>query len=292
MALGPEHALQMDIFPFDESSGGYNAIVTAMDVFSRYHFTYNVVKTDAPTVARVLVDIMTRHAYLPTTVITDKATQFMSEVMADATRILGIQLKHATTKHAQTIGILERCHASLEESLKISTGERRTMWQQYVAIATVNYNTSYHWALGCKPSRVFHKENPLQCPGPQVWHPKWTTLDTDNKPRRRHSTQNATDQRSSEQKFNAILHTIQTVLRQKSKCSPPSRQRIMLRTTPQNEYPEYQNPIQRIPLDSTLHRRQSACKQQLPYPKTTDELYANLSQDPYETMPDRQIATG
>ena len=101
IALVQEDALQIDIVPFDEPSGGYNAIVTAMDVFSRYFFTYNVVKTDAPTVARVLVDIMTRHAYLPTTVITDKGTQFMSEVMADATMILGTLLKHATTKHAK-----------------------------------------------------------------------------------------------------------------------------------------------------------------------------------------------
>ena len=160
LALGPEDALQMDIVPFDEPSCGYNAIITAMDVFSRYLFTYNVVKTDASTVARVLVDIMTRHAYLPTTIITDKGTQFMSEVVADATRTLGIQLRHATTKHAQTIGFLERCHASLEESLKISTGERRTMWHQYVAIATLNYNTSYHSALGCEPSRVFHGRIP------------------------------------------------------------------------------------------------------------------------------------
>ena len=84
----------------------------------------------------------------------------MSEVMADATRTLGIQLRHATTKHAQTIGILERSHASLKESLKISTGERRTMWHQYVAIATLNYNTSYHSSLGCEPSRVFHGRIP------------------------------------------------------------------------------------------------------------------------------------
>ena len=130
LALGPEDTLQMDIVPFDEPSGGCNAKITAMDVFSRYLFTYNVVKTEAPTVARVLIDIMTPHAYLPTTVITDKGTQFMSEVMADATRTLGIQLKHATTKHAQTIGILERKSRIPNESFKISTGERRTMWHQ------------------------------------------------------------------------------------------------------------------------------------------------------------------
>ena len=31
MVLGPEDALQMDIVPFDEPSGGYTAIITAMD---------------------------------------------------------------------------------------------------------------------------------------------------------------------------------------------------------------------------------------------------------------------
>ena len=160
LALGPEDALQMDIVPFDEPSNGFTAIVTAMDIFSRYLFTYCVTKIDAKTIARVLVDIMTRHAYLPTTMITDKGTQFMSEVVADTTRVLGIQLRHATTKHAQTIGILARCHASLKEALKRSTGERRTMWHQFVPTATLNYNTTYHSAIGCEPSRVFHSRIP------------------------------------------------------------------------------------------------------------------------------------
>ena len=160
LALGPEDALQMDIVPFDEPSNGFTAIVTAMDIFSRYLFTYCVTKIDAKTIARVLVDIMTRHTYLPTTIITDKGTQFMSEVVVDTTRVLGIQLRHATTKHAQTLGIVERCHASLKEALKISTGERRTMWHQFVPTATLNYTTTYHSAIGCEPSRVFHGRIP------------------------------------------------------------------------------------------------------------------------------------
>ena len=35
IAMGPEDAMQMVIVPFDDPSGGYNAIITAMDVFSR-----------------------------------------------------------------------------------------------------------------------------------------------------------------------------------------------------------------------------------------------------------------
>ena len=160
VALGPEDALQMDIVPFDDPSGGYTAVITAMDVFSRYLFAYSVARVDTKTVTRVLTDIITRHCYLPTTIITDKGSQFISEAMQQTTAVLGIQLKHATTKHAQTIGILERTHASLKESLKIMTGERRTMWHQFLPMAVLNYNTSYHTSLGCEPSRVFHGRVP------------------------------------------------------------------------------------------------------------------------------------
>ena len=160
VALGPEDALQMDIVPFDDPSGGYTAVITAMDVFSRYLFAYSVARVDTKTVTRVLTDIITRHCYLPTTIITDKGSQFISEAMQQTTAVLGIQLKHATTKHAQTIGILEKTHASLKESLKIMTGERRTMWHQFLPMAVLNYNTSYHTSLGCEPSRVFHGRVP------------------------------------------------------------------------------------------------------------------------------------
>ena len=69
--------------------------------------------------------------------------------------VLGITLKHATTKHAQTIGLLEQSHASIKQALKIETGERRSLWHKYVSIAVLNYNTYYHASIGCEPSRVF-----------------------------------------------------------------------------------------------------------------------------------------
>ena len=74
-----------------------------MDVLSRYFFAHNVVRVDTKTVACVVTDTITIHCYLPTTIITDKGSQFISEAMKQTTEVLGIQLKHATTKHAQTI---------------------------------------------------------------------------------------------------------------------------------------------------------------------------------------------
>ena len=111
--------MQIDLVPGLPPSGGYEKIVTAMDVFSRYLFAYPTSSEDATTVAKVLIEIMTQHVYLPTTLISDKGTAFTSHVIKEVAGVLGITLKHATTKHARTIGLLERSHASIKQSLKI-----------------------------------------------------------------------------------------------------------------------------------------------------------------------------
>ena len=97
-------------------------------------------------VAKVIIDVMTKHAYLPTTLITDKRnkrTAFTSTIIAEITQSLGITLKSATTKHPQTIGKLERTHASLKTNLKIACGEYRRQWHKYLPLAVLNHNTRY-----------------------------------------------------------------------------------------------------------------------------------------------------
>ena len=155
----PEDAMEIDLVPDLPPSVGHENIVTAMDVFSRYLFANPTSNQHAKTVAKVLINIMAKHAYLPTTLISDKITAFMSHVNKEVAGVLGVTPKHATTKHAQLIGLLEQPDASIKQALKIETCERRSLWHEYVNIAVLNYNTSYHTSNGCEPSRVFHGRN-------------------------------------------------------------------------------------------------------------------------------------
>ena len=120
----PKSAMQNDFVPELPPSGGYENIVTAMDVSSRYLFAYPTPNQDAKTNAKVLINIITKHAYLPITLISDMGTAFMSNIIKEVAGDLGITLKHATTKHAQTIGLRKQSHASIKQALKIETGER------------------------------------------------------------------------------------------------------------------------------------------------------------------------
>ena len=122
----PEDAMQIDLVPGLPPSVGYENILKAMDVFSCYLFAYPTSNQDAKTIAKVIFN-MIKHAYLPTTLISDKGTDFMSLVSKEVAGVLSITLKHATTKHARKIGLLERSHVSIKQTLKINTGERRSL---------------------------------------------------------------------------------------------------------------------------------------------------------------------
>ena len=106
------------------------------------------------------MDILCKHTFLPTTIITDLGTQFNAQVTHEIAAVLGIEMKHATMKHAQTIGLLERTHASVKTHLKAATGEFRNNWHKNLPLAVLNHNTTYHASLGCEPSRVFHGRIP------------------------------------------------------------------------------------------------------------------------------------
>ena len=107
--------------------------------------------------------------FLPTLILSDKGSQFLSEVVAEITQILELQISHASTKHTQT-------HASIKTALKISMGESRSMWHKYVQIAVMNYNTSHHKTLGCDPSTVFHERIPYNVLDLKLGiKPKWKT---------------------------------------------------------------------------------------------------------------------
>ena len=154
--LGPEDLIQIELLLELPPSGGYEITITAVDVFSRYALAYPVSNPTAVNTAKVIIDIMTRHAYLPTLIVTDKGSVFVAKVIHEVAEILGINLKHASPKHDQTIGVLDWAHATIKNSFKMTSCENTKQLHKYLPIAILNYNTTYHSSIDCEPSRVFH----------------------------------------------------------------------------------------------------------------------------------------
>ena len=140
----PEDAMQINLVSGLPPSGGYEYIVTAMDVISLYLFAYPTSNQDATTIAKVIINIMTKHAYLPTTLISDKGTAFTSHVIKEMAGVLGITLKHATTKHPQTIGLMPDADTNVEQIEPTPTNPRSSKYDPRHN-PRPNYNDNYRY---------------------------------------------------------------------------------------------------------------------------------------------------
>ena len=81
--------MQINLLPELPPNGGYENIITAKYVFSRYAFAYPVSNPTAVNTVKVIIDIMTRHAYLPKIIITDEGSIFVSQVINEVAEIIG-----------------------------------------------------------------------------------------------------------------------------------------------------------------------------------------------------------
>ena len=137
----------------------YKYVLTAIDVFSKYLLAVPLTTVSASTVASALVCIMFNHSYIPKEVMSGLGTHFVSELLHELTQLLEIKISHASLKHPQTIGVVERSHAALARILKLNSNQTFTNWHKYVPLATFIHNTSYHTSIGCSPTVFSMVEN-------------------------------------------------------------------------------------------------------------------------------------
>ena len=78
--------MQIDFLPGLPPREGYENIIRANDVFSRYAFAYPVSKPMEANTTKVNIDIKNRDAYLTTVILADKGSVFESQVIQEVAK--------------------------------------------------------------------------------------------------------------------------------------------------------------------------------------------------------------
>ena len=90
--------MQLDLVgPFQ--SPVYKRLLSGIDVFSKHLFAVPLTSAHAGTVAKALVSILFQHSYFPTKILSDLGTSFVAELIHELSKLLEIQLTHASLKH-------------------------------------------------------------------------------------------------------------------------------------------------------------------------------------------------
>jgi len=153
--------ISMDFITHLPTSAGHSVIWVICDRLTKYaHFlTLPTHFTAQQLASRFSVEICQLHG-LPKTIISDRDPLFVNTFWQHMFKAQGTTLKFSSSYHPQTDGQTEVLNRGLEAYLRCFVGNQPNKWHQFLHLAELWHNTTYHSAIGTSPFRALYGRQP------------------------------------------------------------------------------------------------------------------------------------
>ena len=98
------------------------------------------VTIDAPGLAKVIIDVVIRHHWLPNSIVTNRGSFFTSKYWSSLYYFLGIKRQLSTTFHPQIDGQTKRQNSTIEAYLRAFVNFKQNDWARLLSMAEFAYN--------------------------------------------------------------------------------------------------------------------------------------------------------
>lgn len=164
-------------------SNGNNAILTVTDRLTKaHHFIAcraGEFGTSAEATAIMLVRHVWKHHGLCETIVSDRGTQFVSDMWKCFCKILGITRSLSTAYHPETDGQSENSNQYMEQYLRLYVAYDQSNWDELLPLAEFAANavkseatglSPFHLNYGFEPTMSFHHQHGLTALNTQQRH--------------------------------------------------------------------------------------------------------------------------
>ena len=148
--------------PFPTARGGFQHMLTCVDMATRLPEAIPVRSTTSRTIIRCLTETFSRTGF-PEKLTTDNGPQFMSKEFTRRLKRNGITHSKSTPYHPQGNGVVERLHRTLN-AIVLKTIEARGNWARVLPLA--------FYFIRCTYAFIKHRSEPLHA------YPRLGTEDT------------------------------------------------------------------------------------------------------------------
>jgi RNase H-like domain found in reverse transcriptase/Reverse transcriptase (RNA-dependent DNA polymerase)/Integrase zinc binding domain/Chromo (CHRromatin Organisation MOdifier) domain/Integrase core domain/Retroviral aspartyl protease len=157
----PWQIVSVDLIVGLPESQGYDSIMVVVDRFSKMiRLAPCTQKITSMGVARLFRDNVWRSHGLPEKIISDRGSQFSSEVMREMNRLLGIETALSTAYHPQTDGQTERINQHVEGYIRLYTNYQQSDWVDWLPMAEFSYNNHMQASSRNTPFMINYGRNP------------------------------------------------------------------------------------------------------------------------------------
>ena len=159
----PFHTVGIDfIGKLTETTKGNTAILSVIDRLTKraYFIPCKTTNTAAET-ADLFLKYVFKNEGLPTQILSDRGSIFISEFWEALWSKLGVSLALSSAYHPQTDGVTERVNASIKTYLRAYA--QSTDWDDHLHVAEFAYNSGYHSTIRMTPfeaTKGYHPRGP------------------------------------------------------------------------------------------------------------------------------------
>ena len=133
-------------------------ILTIIDLATRYPEAVPLKNIDTVTIAESLVEVFCRVG-VPKEILSDRGTQFKSDLMCEIHRILSIRAIFTSPYHAACNGTVERMNGVLKSMLKKVCVDNPTDWDRYIPVVLFAYREIPNDSLKFSPFELLYGRN-------------------------------------------------------------------------------------------------------------------------------------
>jgi hypothetical protein len=152
VASRPWDEISMDFIEPLPVSNGYDSILVVVDRLTKWAIFVPAKTTwRAQDLAQAFFDFVATQHGLPSAILSDRGSKFVSIFWRSLTSRFGINLRLSTSYQPQTDGQTERTNQSLEHYLRIHCEYKQKDWSSLLGLAAFAYNNSVHSTIKCSP---------------------------------------------------------------------------------------------------------------------------------------------
>ena len=141
--------------PLPMSGRKHRWILTLVDCATRYPEAIPMKGIDTIECAEELVNIFSRIG-IPQEILSDRGSQFVSDLMREISRLLSVHQLQTTPYHAQCNGLVERWNGTLSRMIQKMAAEKPSDWDRYIPALLFSYREVAQASLGFSPFELVY----------------------------------------------------------------------------------------------------------------------------------------
>uniref|UniRef100_A0A8C5WDV1 Gypsy retrotransposon integrase-like protein 1 n=1 Tax=Leptobrachium leishanense TaxID=445787 RepID=A0A8C5WDV1_9ANUR len=156
----PFERIAMDLVgPLVKSARGHQYILVVLDYATRYPEAIPLRNGTAKSIAKELM-LMFSRVGIPKEVLTDQGTPFMSRVMKELCKLLGIKQLKTSVYHPQTDGLVERFNKTLKSMLRKAIDKDGRNWDLLLPYLMFSIREVPQASTGFSPFELLYGRHP------------------------------------------------------------------------------------------------------------------------------------